>query len=371
MPTKRKDGRLQSSVIITDPLTNEKKRVYVYGYTADEVQRELNRVKRDSCDADFRNVKFSEWVQEWLRIKKDDIAASTYTNYKLIIDKDIMPYLKDISLKRITPALIRQMLRNIDGGRMKQYTYVLIKSILEQAYKDDIIDRNPCIAVKAPRYKSKEKDIITPELFKTLLENASEQMRRVFIVAYYTGMRRGEICALRWNDVDFIHKMLDIHSSAKLVDGEYVIGTPKTENSIRKILLSQNVIDVLKAQMLMQKQIYLRHADKVKDDDFIFTSKNSYKDFLSPNTITQAFKDIKRRLKLSNVSFHSFRHTHTTMLVEAGLSIKAIQLRLGHSTPSFTLARYAHGTEKMQEQIVDFLDKHSTKKMSSDIILTS
>lgn len=156
---KRKDGRYQSSVMLTDPLTNEKRRVYVYGYTEEEVQREKEHVRQNNGVNDiFKNITFGRWLDEWLQIKKDEITPSTYDNYKMMINNHILPYLKNIHLNNITPATIRQVLRNITAGnRTKKYVYVLLNAILQQAYTDDIIKRNPCVSVTPPKYKAKEK----------------------------------------------------------------------------------------------------------------------------------------------------------------------------------------------------------------------
>lgn len=214
---KRKDGRYQSSVTITDPLTNEKKRIYVYGYTEAELIREKERVKRNN-NTSFDNITFNLWLDEWLKIRKEEIAPSTYYNYVYLINKYILPNLNNINLNKITPATIRNVLRNINGSRTKQYTYVLIKAILGQAYKDDLIKKNPCIAVNPPKYKAKEKHIISDYEFKKLLQYAELPIRNLFILAYYTGIRRGEISALKWKNIDWDANTIKIVNAIKIVE---------------------------------------------------------------------------------------------------------------------------------------------------------
>lgn len=363
---KRKDGRYQSSVTITDPLTNEKKRIYVYGYTEAELIREKERVKRNNHTS-FDNITFNLWIDEWLKIRKEEIAPSTYYNYVFLINKYILPNLKNINLSKITPSTIRNILRNISGSRTKQYTYVLLKAILGQAYKDDLIKKNPCIAVNPPKYKAKEKQIISDYEFKKLLQYAELPIRNLFILAYYTGIRRGEISALKWENIDWDTNTIKIATAIKIAAKGNLISTPKTENSTREILVSKNVINVLKQQLLIQKERYLKHGDKLTKNDFIFTSlkDKNYKKMLTPMNITTIFNKIKSLAEIkSNITFHSFRHTHATCLVEANLPIKAIQARLGHATAGFTLTTYAHNTLKMQKEIVGFLD-NKAKSMSN------
>ena len=239
---KRKDGRYQSSVMITDPLTNEKKRVYVYGYTEDEVIREKERVRKNNGTINIiENIPFKDWLNEWLAIKKKEVTPTTFLDYTFRINKHIVPQIGDIPLIKITPSTVRAVINKVVGDRNKKYIYTLLNAILQQAYIDGILRRNPCIAVKSPRYKKSEKSIISMREFNLLLSFAkSKQYRNMFILAYYTGMRRAEICALKWKDVDFDNKVIHVTSSAKRLQDGYIVGEPKTESSIRNILLSKN-----------------------------------------------------------------------------------------------------------------------------------
>lgn len=357
---KRKDGRYQSSVMITDPLTNEKKRVYVYGYTEEEIYREKERVKRNNGAKNvLENMPFKHWISEWLQIKKTEISPSTLNDYTARIDKHIIPRIGSIPLTKITPSTIRIVLNAIVGERNKKYIYMLLRAILQQAYIDGIIRRNPCIAVKPPKYKPQEKKIISPQEFYLLVNYAgTEQYRRIFILAYYTGMRRAEICALKWENVDMQNNIIHVSSAAKRLKDGYILGEPKSNSGIRNIFLSRKEIDVLKQQYIYQKEKFLSKGDKVKSTDFVFTSDVSFRNMISPQTLSHTFERAKNSAGIrSAITFHSFRHTHTTMLVERGIPIKAIQARLGHSTPAFTLERYAHNTDKMQSEIVDILNK--------------
>lgn len=358
MPKKRKDGRYQSSVTITNSLTGEKKKIYVYGYTEAELIREKEKIKRNNGNITIGNTHFKDWIDEWLAIKKDDLAKSTLDDYKKRIDKTISPYLDDFPMKNITPAMIRKVLRNIEGDRNKQYTYILLHAIFQQAYVDEIIDRNPCIAVKKPKYKAQEKQIITPDIFKKILTAVtSKQQRNIFILAMYTGMRRGEICALKWKNIDFNKGLIKVTSAIKKTTAGLIYGKTKTENSKRNVLISKNVIDVLHNQLHLQDERYLKNGAKVTSNDFVFTSELIYNAVLPPDTITNNFARTKKHAGINeNISFHSFRHTHTTMLVESHIPIKAVQMRLGHSTAAFTMQQYAHNTDKMQREIVDLLD---------------
>lgn len=356
MATKRKDGRYQLSVVITDPLTGEKKRHYAYGYTEEEARRELERIKRNDGDVSLSAIKFSRWAQEWLKIKKSEVSESSYWQYKRVIERYFTAKLNDMQMRRITPAIVRNLIYGIQGRKMKNLSFVLLNNIFEQAVKEDIIQRNPCMAVTAPRYTLPEKAIITPDMLKLILRNLDDQMQRMFYLAYLTGLRRGELIALEWGDIDLKNKSMHISRSVKLVNSKYMIGKTKTASSVRTLLLSRLEIDVLKEQMDFQRAFCDRMGYRFSERNFVFTSIRRYPNFISPNFISTKFVQIKQKEHLHGISFHSFRHTHATMLLEAGIPIKAVQERLGHSSVSTTLSIYAHNTERMQEQIAHFVD---------------
>lgn len=361
---KRSDGRYVSTVRVIDPLTGKKRRVFVYGYTEEEVIREITQIKQNNgSEVSSRNISFNSWVDEWMRIKKAELSENTFDSYTLLLNKHIKPYIGDISLKNITSAAIRGLLQHISGNRTKQAVYNMLHAILQQAYADELIRRNPCISVKAPRYTAKEKAIITADEFKSLFNAASEQYQRIFTVALYTGIRRGELCALRWGDIDFAGAVISVERSAKITNSGVIIGEPKTANSKRKILMPDVVIKALKKQRTAQIERYFKHSCKITDRDYVFTSEKFFNKIMPPNALSHAFIRAKKAAGItSDISFHSFRHTHTTMLVEAGASIKGIQMRLGHATPSFTLSRYAHGTTKMQQDIVNIINMNHGSK---------
>lgn len=357
---KRKDGRYQSSVMITNPLTNEKKRVYVYGYSEEEIIREKERVRRNNGAKNvLENIPFKDWLNEWYEIKKKEITTSTFLDYSFRINKHVIPFMGETPLSKITPATIRLVINKTTGNRNKKYIFTLLNAILQQAYVDGILRRNPCIAVKAPKYKKAEKSIISEQEFNLLLSFAkSKQYKNMFILAYYTGMRRAEICSLKWKDIDFNNKIIRITSSAKKAESGYIIGEPKTENSIRDILLSKSELNALKQQYLYQQENFLKHGTKVTMYDFVFTSRLYFNKMISPPAVSRIFEQIKNKSGIrKHITFHSFRHTHATNLLEYGVSVKAIQARLGHSTPNITLSNYTHNTDKMQSDIVSILNK--------------
>ena len=364
---KRKDGRYQSSVTITDPLTNEKKRIYVYGYTESEVIRELNRVKLNN-GKELLMPTFKEWKNEWLNIKSEEVSNSTISSYKDSLRLHISPILDKYKLKDITPSLIRTVLRNIPTQRTKEYCYIIINAILNQALREDLIDKNPCINVKKPKSKPKEASIITNEEFNMLLNSAKNtQFEIILRLAFDTGMRRSEICALRWEDIDFNKNIIHVRHAIKIdryapIETRFSIGEPKTDYGIRDIALTGILKLNLQKHQIRQKEFFKNKNRILSLKDFVFMSQYHSRlgNFIQPDNITHEFVKLKRKAGIkSDITFKSFRHTCLTSLAEANIPAKAIQAHAGHANASFTLNRYVHRTEKMEQEVGDFLNKRN------------
>lgn len=370
---KRKDGRYQSSITITDPLTNEKKRIYVYGYTESEVIRELNRVKLNN-GKELLMPTFKEWKNEWLNIKSEEVSNSTISSYKDSLRLHISPILDKYKLKDITPSLIRTVLRNIPTQRTKEYCYIIINAILNQALREDLIDKNPCINVKKPKSKPKEASIITNEEFNLLLNSAKNtQFEIILRLAFDTGMRRSEICALRWEDIDFNKNIIHVRHAIKIdryaptIETRFSIGEPKTDYGIRDIALTGILKLNLQKHQIQQKEFFKNKNRILSLKDFVFMSQHHSRlgNFIQPDNITHEFVKLKRKAGIkSDITFKSFRHTCLTSLAEANIPAKAIQAHAGHANASFTLNRYVHKTEQMTKSIAEYLNERN-KKLTS------
>lgn len=369
---KRKDGRYQSSITITDPLTNEKKRIYVYGYTESEVIRELNRVKLNN-GKELLMPTFKEWKNEWLNIKSEEVSNSTISSYKDSLRLHISPILDKYKLKDITPSLIRTVLRNIPTQRTKEYCYIIINAILNQALREDLIDKNPCINVKKPKSKPKEASIITNEEFNMLLNSAKNtQFEIILRLAFDTGMRRSEICALRWEDIDFNKNIIHVRHAIKIdryapIETRFSIGEPKTDYGIRDIALTGILKLNLQKHQIRQKEFFKNKNRILSLKDFVFMSQHHSRlgNFIQPDNITHEFVKLKRKAGIkSDITFKSFRHTCLTSLAEANIPAKAIQAHAGHANASFTLNRYVHKTEQMTKSIAEYLNERN-KKLTS------
>ena len=357
MLSKRKDGRYQSSVILENPITGEKERRYFYAYTLQELEAERRRIMNANI-SDFLLVEtFHRFADEFLAMKRDvdKLEASTLSTYHGFLTRHILPRIPPtMKIADVKPALLKHILAQIDGDRTRQAVYTLLQSIFRAAKFERLIENNPMEFIRKPKHTATTTGIVTPEIYHALMSAVSgSQIEHLFSFAWGTGLRRGEIVALRWSDFDADAALIHVSKARKRGSEEYE-GAPKTAYSVRTVTLSPAAVQNLLAWKKKLAEQLLSQGIRLTKDDYIF---RSLKDVRQPMTLTalaHIFADLKEKLNLpKNLRFHSFRHTHATMLAEQEISAKKIQVRLGHASASFTMDRYVHNTEQMQEGVTE------------------
>jgi integrase len=199
------------------------------------------------------------------------------------------------------------------------------------------------------------------EVIKFLEAARSTPYHCLFYLAIFSGARRGELLALRWQDVDLETGQLSISRSVQHVNGEYVFSQPKTEKSRRTIALPLSAKLQLKQLREVTEHSRSRLDQKVKDADLIFT--NTYDGIpLRPETVSNAWEHTAKKAGVKIIRFHDARHTHASLMLQQGVPLKVVSERLGHSTISVTADVYAHVIPGMQENAAKlFDDAFSTK----------
>lgn len=360
MPTKRKDGRYQSSVTVENPITGEKVKRYIYAYSLRDLEAERRRVLATNISDFLQAETFHNFVRDYLAVKRnvDKLEESTLITYQMICDRHILPRIPESTkIADIKPVLIKNLLAQIPGDATRYLAYSLLVSIFKAAKFDQLIAMNPMDFVRAPKNTPKPAGIVTPEIYQALLkEIAGSELEYVFKFAWDTGLRRGEIVALRWSDFDQKRARIHVTKSRKRGKKEYE-GTPKTPNSIRTVTLADAAMKNLLAWKKVLSEKLLAEGIRLSDADYIFRSLNDITKPMELITLTTVFFQLKKQLGFpSNLRFHSFRHTHATLLAEQEISAKKIQVRLGHASAAFTMDHYIHNTDQMQDGITDKID---------------
>ena len=293
-------------------------------------------------------VTLSQWLSQWLKdYAWPNLAPRTAEGYEHMIRKYIIPNLGNHKLTDLKPEHLQQYyserLANGLGARTVRHHHVTLHIALKTAVKRGMIIRNPADAVDPPHFTRPEMHTISEADLTKFLDAAQEtEYYPLFYLALFTGMRRSELLALRWSDVDLIlcqaHVTRSLHH---LRTGETVFRPTKTIKSRRSVALSPSTVQVLRDYKAKQEIAKLYDGRLSQNDDPIFP--------WLPDTVTHAWLKLARKVGLKDVHLHSARHSHASLLLRQGVHPKVVQERLGHSSIQVTLDTYSHVAPGLQE----------------------
>ncbi len=327
----------------------------------------LNEYEKCGSVIDESNISVSDyfdyWYKEYVLI---NCKYNTQEYYKRIIKNHIKPSLGIYKLKSLTPAILQEFinqkyLSGLSKSSIDNFYGVLSGALKSAVYPYQFIKENPIQYVKLPKNNNSNSSnedlkIISIEDFNKII-NRFPVKSNFYIplqIAFHTGMRGGEVTALQWSDIDLNNKTIKVnHTLISKGKGIFELGTPKTKSSNRTIVIGDTLINILKKHSLYQKENKLKYSKYYADSNFICTKENG--EHITTDSLKYLSKVINYELGI-NFNFHSLRHTHATMLLEAGANIKDIQERLGHSKLATTMDTYSHVTNKMKKDTVNILE---------------
>ena len=371
---KRSDGLWEARYTLgIDPKTGKQIQKSVYGKTQKEVRQKLTAITAEIDDGTYMDIprlKTADWLNTWVAEYIGNVKSSTRKSYQDHVRLNIIPYIGNVHLSKVTAAMIQQMYNELQTK--KELSPKTIKNIhgvlhraLEQAQKMGYIRSDPLAAVTLPRIEKKQiKPLEDEELSAFLKEIRGNPYELVYFVTVFTGLRQGEVLGLTWDCVNFEKQTLLINKQHGKKKGtrEYCFSSLKNDRP-RVIEAADGVMDALKKQQLRQQ----RWAARLKDgwdnpDNLVFTTETGR--YLCNQTVYLAFKKIVRRLHLDATRFHDLRHTYAVNSLKSGVDIKTVQENLGHQTAAFTLDVYAHATNSMKRESANRMDQyiHSVTK---------
>ena len=295
-----------------------------------------------------KDIKFSEWIDFWLENEKSFLKESTYATYSNIIENHIKPSLGTKNISHIQNNDLQNMIfEKLNSGRLSNKKGLSLKTVkdimtvtkscLNSAMKNCIIKRKT-FDYKFPKNISSKKIKIFShtehlKLFQYINSNLDEKSLGI-LISLLCGLRIGEVCGLKWCDIDFENEILSVNRTVQRIyikktissESKIIISSPKTTSSFRNIPLSKHLIKIMKN---------LR-----KNDDFYIITGN--KNFIEPRIYRKYYYSILSSLNLSKLSFHSLRHTFATQAIELGTDYKTVAEILGHSSINTTLNLYVH-----------------------------
>ncbi len=309
----------------------------------------------DSPNALTVNRYLEVWMEETINGKR---SPNTERNYRNGINNHISKAIGDLPLNQLAPKHIESLYASLSKRLSPSSVHTVhrtLRAALNRAVKLGYLKESPMIRVDAPSLRTDRRSTLSPQQAKRIMDWLEVHHPASYIGVYlavFTGMRRGEICGLQWRDLDWENNVISIQRTRLRVNGEQVIGKPKTDLSTRSIPVSKSVMGLL--QRWKDKR-EARLGQPLSTEDWIVTQLEGFP--VDPDTFLHDLHKAEKALNLPLVSFHDLRHTHATIMLEAGVDLKTVSERLGHSSIRVTADVYAHVTSKMHKDAIDRLDK--------------
>lgn len=332
---------------------------YVYGKSYEEVQEKLRPLKK-SAEITLKLhgksvVTFNEWSLQWLNELQTTVKPATYASYQHKLKKYLWKSLGEVPMYQMDAQAIRAAVdswksQGLACSSIKVF-FRLLNQAMAYALKQDLIETNPCESVKLPKVDKKRVRALSLREQKKLekvVEEDRDPRAKTINLALRTGMRIGEIAALKWDAVDLEAKLIYVNSTyQRLCYGKgkksiLQLGPPKSKSSKRVIPLSD------KAYTLLKK------LKKTAESDFVFTTKGKP---CEPRLLTKHFHRILKKAKLSGIHFHQLRHTFATRCLEAEEKLLVVSRMLGHSSQKITSDTYYDAQLKERIGVIQAMDQ--------------
>ena len=362
---KRKDGRWEGRYTVGyDPESGKRIIKNVLGKTQAEVKEKLKTAISESQRLDVSkagNYTVASWVRTWYEVYAEPrIRPNTKSYYTNYIENHIIPGIGDVPLDKLTTIQIQRFYNNLQkSGRVQRKNFpelkdkslsprvvrgihTLLNNCLEQAVAERLILANPAKGCRLPKLEKREMKILPEDKIGPYLAEAE---RRGLLAAFYleltTGLRRGELLALLWTDLDVENMTISVSKQVNRINGELVVSQPKTPNSIRKLAIPQRAVELL-----------VEEHNKHPHSPYLFVSPKTGTMF-DPDSFRHTHEKILKAIGAEHIRFHDLRHTFATLSLKYGVDVKTLSGALGHYDAGFTLSTYTHATEGMKRSAAD------------------
>ena len=364
---KRKDGRWEGRYTAGhDPETGKPVYRNVLGKTQSEVKEKLKTAIQETQSLDFSKTgqyTVGQWMDVWYEnYAKIKVRPSSHQTYKGYIENHIKPNIGDIPLEKLTTLELQRLYKTLlTKGRVDRLEskgqprglspktvrniHQILSSALKLAQEQRLILTNPAEGCALPKTEHREMKTLPMEQLQSFLREAKDS--GVFALYYLelaTGLRRGELLGLKWEDIDLEHGDLRVRRQIARINGKVVEAPLKTKNAYRTLPLAEDTISILNGQ-----------KKKVGSSPWVFPSATGGP--ISPDSVLHMLHRVLKRAGLPQVRFHDLRHTFATLALQNGVDIKTVSGMLGHFSAGFTLDTYAHVTTSAQKAAANTMGK--------------
>ena len=361
--TLRKDGRWQA--MYYELTVTGFKRRYVYGKTRREAWEKMMRARARSDGSlafDAGKLTVGEYLDRWLTDSvRDSVTVSTFERCEQVVRLHLKPTLGVIKLKKLTPLHVQALYREkLDEGLSSSTVHKVhnvLHKALGRAVKWSLVPSNASDGAQAPRPSKREIVPLTSEQAKDLLLAATgDRMEALYVLALTTGARKGELLALKWDDLDLKRGLLRICRSLTRVGGRFELGETKTKEG-REIELTERAVQALKSHRKRQLEERMELDGLWEDRGLVFSTELGT--LINPSNLRQrSFIPLLRMAGLQEtVRFHDLRHTCATLLLKERARPKEVQSLLGHKTIAMTMNNYGHFVPGMGKETADAMER--------------
>lgn len=346
--TQRKDGLYMGRVTYHGTTHT------IYNKKLSDLKKEMTNLRHSLEHGTYvkqSKMTFGEWWKEWIEVyKRPTVKNGTIDSYSKHYNAYIKKLLGDMRLADIRAEHLQRLLNDMQAEGYADdtitLTYCVLSGVFKQAYKNELIPKNPFSLITRPKGKAKkERVVFTKEQQEIYMQYAEQSyLRNLFQLAICTGMRNGELGGLLWSDVDFKNRVIHIkHNLITTQEKGTTLDTPKTRTSERDIPMIGKAYEILKRQEKEYKAMY-GSITKIVNDDFVFSVGGEP---ISKKRITHEIEVMLDNMKADGVNFpyftlHTTRHTFATRCIKSGMQPKVLQHIMGHATLSMTMDLYSH-----------------------------
>jgi integrase len=342
-----KDGRHRAAITVQDAVTGRPVRRYLSGKTLAEVKAKLAAMRAERTP---KTPTVASYAERWLILVRHRVRPSTHRAYRTAITRHIIPALGKVELGRLRPSDVEAMTTDMLDGGLAPGTAGLARRVLvvalSDAERDGLVVRNVARLARGPRQREAPPRSLSAAEVRRLTAVAQEDdhIGPLVLLALSTGLRRGELLALRWEDIgpDSLRVTGSMSASAR---GGYERSEPKTRRSRRTVGLPS-----------MAREALARQRELSAGSAWVFPSPLTGNP-LHPETARVAWSDLAKQAGLSGVRLHDLRHTAATLALAAGVPVRDVADSLGHSSPSITLDIYGHAVPEGSRRVADAMDK--------------
>ena len=308
-----------------------------------------------------RRTTLAEYLQDWLEHMKTRIRPTTWERYRSLLDNHVYPRIGEVRLGQLKPRDVQRVLDEmLSAGaapRSVVQCYRVLSSSLSQAVRWQMIATNPAAAVQPPRPSRPTLQVPDAKAVAKLLEaSKGTTMELPVMLAVSTGMRRGELCGLRWADIDETPEgtVARVTGTLQRIDGTLQRVDPKTDRARRVVALPSQLVELLNRHRKAQAERRLAFGSDWADNDLILERGDGRPQ--DPDTLTHQFGKFATAAGVTGVRLHDLRHAYATSLLRWGVHPKIVSEALGHSSSAFTMDTYSHVVPSMQRAAADAME---------------